>query len=139
MGGKLEEKARHIAYQAHYNQYRDDGVTPYIVHPQAVSEAVTTDMEKAIAWLHDVIEDTSLKSGDLLGAGVSPQIVSCVLLLSKVKGEDYLPYLLRIKKNPIVKRIKIADIKDNLKTSTGNRRIKYQLALFILENKIRRK
>ena len=47
-----------IATSAHEGQTRRDGVTPYIEHPKAVARRVHTDDEKAVAFLHDIIEDT---------------------------------------------------------------------------------
>jgi len=52
-----------LAAKAHDRQFRDDGVTPYIIHPARVAGLVTVFgggyTEVIAAWLHDVIEDCS--------------------------------------------------------------------------------
>jgi hypothetical protein len=52
--------AEQIARKAHVNQFRRDGVTPYITHPEAVVKKLGTESDDvlAVAWLHDVLEDT---------------------------------------------------------------------------------
>lgn len=57
-------KAHNIAKMAHFGQVDRAGVD-YIKHPEAVASFVVTDEEKAVAYLHDVIEDTSLTLLDL--------------------------------------------------------------------------
>lgn len=46
-----------IADIAHRGQFRNDGVTPYIEHPIAVADMFECWLDKAIAILHDVVED----------------------------------------------------------------------------------
>ena len=59
--------AAQIATDAHRGQFRRDGVTPYISHPEAVAKRVEgDDLAEAIAWLHDVLEDTAIKVQDLV-------------------------------------------------------------------------
>ena len=48
----LERMARIVASKAHRNQSDRAGV-PYIKHPETVAAMVTTDEEKAVAYLHD--------------------------------------------------------------------------------------
>ena len=52
-------EAHNIAKMAHFGQVDRAGVD-YIKHPEAVASFVKTDEEKAVAYLHDVIEDTPL-------------------------------------------------------------------------------
>jgi (p)ppGpp synthase/HD superfamily hydrolase len=53
--------AADTAAQAHRGQFRKDGKTPYIVHPQRVAERVKffggDHIGIIAAWLHDVMED----------------------------------------------------------------------------------
>lgn len=51
------DKVLSIAVQAHYGQ-KDRYGKPYILHPLRVMQKVTTDREKIVAILHDLIEDT---------------------------------------------------------------------------------
>ena len=66
--GALITSAYDMAAEAHAPQKRDDG-QPYIVHPLAVAEILAgyrLDTGSIItALLHDTVEDTSLKLGDI--------------------------------------------------------------------------
>jgi hypothetical protein len=66
--------ARGIATAAHLGQVDKIGV-PYVQHPRRVAERLPTARGQAVAWLHDVIEDTRLDAEDLLAAGVDPDVV----------------------------------------------------------------
>lgn len=62
----LVEKAKEFATLAHEGQYRWDGVTPYITHPEKVVNllkgmGISDENMLAAAWLHDVLEDTGYK------------------------------------------------------------------------------
>lgn len=57
-------KAHEVAKKAHFGQIDRAGID-YIKHPETVASFVTTDEEKAVAYLHDVIEDTTLTLLDL--------------------------------------------------------------------------
>jgi (p)ppGpp synthase/HD superfamily hydrolase len=139
------ERAERIAREAHKGQYRkmgDDKGKPYIIHPERVagmfdkcdSDADWIDDCKAIAWLHDVIEDTSVTADRLLSKGVPDHIVQSVVALTKVEGEFYPKYLDRVKSDQLARLVKIADIQDNLKSlKRGSLRDKYCLALLHLE------
>lgn len=51
------EKAIRIAASAHEGQ-RDKGGHPYILHPLRVMLAMSTEAERIVAILHDVVEDS---------------------------------------------------------------------------------
>ena len=53
------ELAQSIAVAAHKGQVDKAGM-PYIEHPAHVASGVQGDAAKAVAWLHDVVEDTPL-------------------------------------------------------------------------------
>jgi (p)ppGpp synthase/HD superfamily hydrolase len=61
----IVEKAKKIAYQAHFGQVRKGTGGPYIVHPVRVAEYLATiendDIIIAAAYLHDVAEDCDEK------------------------------------------------------------------------------
>ncbi len=69
------ELAHAIARRAHAGQFRRDGSTPYIEHVITVagrtSEFGGDDQAIAIAWLHDVLEDTKETEESLRRAGIS--------------------------------------------------------------------
>ena len=126
-----------IAYNAHDKQFRRDNVTPYINHPVEVSRRLIKYDYKRLAgaMLHDVLEDNHLYTAQmLLDKGIEPEIVEAVVVLTKVKGEDYFKdYLPRVKANPIAKDIKIADILSNLSDDPTDKQLwKYINALVYL-------
>lgn len=116
-----------IAEEAHAGQFRFDGVTPYITHIRGVAESFREDEigTRAVAWLHDVIEDNKKFTAEvLLARGVAPWVVETVVALTKVEGEDYFVYLARVKANPFARRVKIADILYNLNDSPSRNQVK---------------
>lgn len=139
--------AKEIATKAHDGQFRWDGKTPYIAHPAAIAKAVAASYNSvhfphfvihatAVAWLHDVVEDTAISFHDLDEAGVHPEVIAAVDAITKRDGEDYLEYLLRVKINEIARVVKIEDIRNNMSDLDRKKKKsmyeKYQLALYIL-------
>jgi (p)ppGpp synthase/HD superfamily hydrolase len=113
---KLETTAKHIATRAHQGQI-DKAGQPYISHPEFVASQVTGDEAKAVAWLHDVIEDTPITFDDLRSEGLSETVIEAVAALTKQDSESYETYLKRVAANPIAKAVKLADLKHNMDTS----------------------
>ena len=105
-------KAHEVAKKAHFGQIDRAGID-YIKHPETVASFVATDEEKAVAYLHDVIEDTSLTLLDLKKEGFSKNIVEAVDILTKKKGQDYQSYLNLVKKNELARVVKLADLRHN--------------------------
>ncbi|MDT5638770.1 GTP pyrophosphokinase [Streptococcus pneumoniae] len=105
-------KAHNIAKMAHFGQVDRAGVD-YIKHPEAVASFVKTDEEKAVAYLHDVIEDTPLTLLDLEMFGLSKTIIEAVDILTKKKGQDYQSYLNLVKTNEVARIVKLADLRHN--------------------------
>jgi len=64
MSPTIIERAQRFAEIYHAGQLRDDGDTPFIVHPDKVAHIlmqITTDVNLiAAGWLHDVVEDTDV-------------------------------------------------------------------------------
>lgn len=133
------ELAKKIATEAHRGQFRRNGKTPYIKHPKAVAKELEQyylmrETYLPVAWLHDVLENTDLHILDLLHRGIPFEIAAAVEALTKRDDEDYLQYILRVRRNPIAIMVKIADMKDNSKTATESQKTKYLLAKHILEH-----
>jgi len=127
------ELAEAIARKAHAGQFRNDGVTPYITHPEAVAESVNGEALKAIAWLHDVLEDTSITKEQLIANGIDSVIAEACSALNHREGQTYLDYILTVSENKFARAVKIADIKHNIQTTKGkDKRDKYEMALWIL-------
>jgi len=124
-----------ISRMAHSGQFRWDGKTPYIVHPEAVAKAMKTDDESDVAWLHDVLEDTACTEFYLKKLGMSKKVIDAVKLMTKKKNFSYLEYILILKRNPIARNVKIADIRNNLSDIPSDHPLKdkYLLALYVLQ------
>ncbi len=110
---ELLERAIRIAVKAHKGQ-RDNYGAPYIMHPLRVMHRVDTTPEKIVAALHDVVEDTSLSLDDLRKEGFPGRIIKAVDCISKREGEDYEEYVRRAGSNPLARRVKLADLEDNM-------------------------
>ena len=106
------EKAYEIAKKAHLGQV-DKAGEAYIKHPEKVASFVKTDEEKAVAYLHDVIEDTELTLEDFCEYGFSKEVIEAVDIITKKKGEDYQSYLNSVKKNKLARAVKLADLRHN--------------------------
>ncbi|TYL54721.1 guanosine-3',5'-bis(diphosphate) 3'-pyrophosphohydrolase [Agromyces mariniharenae] len=107
--------AKGIAFVAHRGQLDRSGL-PYIDHPGRIAERfdpVTEPVEAAASWLHDVLEDTAVTEQELLEAGVLPEIVVVVQLLTRRPEVSPDEYYARIRRDPIALRVKLADIDDN--------------------------
>jgi (p)ppGpp synthase/HD superfamily hydrolase len=101
-----------IAKKAHAGQVDKAGID-YIQHPLYVASQVKTEQEKAVALLHDVIEDSDVTVDDLLVSGLSNEVVTAVQILTKKKGQSYQEYLEKVKSNNLARVVKLADLKHN--------------------------
>ena len=108
----LEELAFEIAKEAHAGQTDKAGLD-YILHPLQVAAEMTTDEEKAVALLHDIIEDTDVTANELLAKGLPDNVVEAVEVLTKKHNQNYAAYLVGVKKNRLATAVKLADLKHN--------------------------
>ena len=106
------KKAYEIAKKAHLGQI-DKAGEDYIKHPEKVASFVSSDEEKAVAYLHDVIEDTELTLEDLREYGFSEEVLKAVDVITKKKGQDYQTYLNSAKENKLARVVKLADLRHN--------------------------
>lgn len=107
------KKVYEIAKKAHSGQI-DKAGEDYIKHPEKVASFVNSDEEKAVAYLHDVIEDTELTLEDLREYGFSEEVLKAVDVITKKKGQDYQTYLNSVKENKLARVVKLADLRHNL-------------------------
>ena len=115
---------RSIAESAFEGQTRRGGA-PAIEHSKAVAAKVKgNELAEAVAWLHDVLEDTDVTAKDLLGRGVPKIVVTAVKTLTKPRWEPYEVYLERVKKDPLAAKVKVADMLPNLGDDPTERQIK---------------
>lgn len=105
------KKAVNIAYNAHMGQYDRFGM-PYVFHPIHLAESMDTEEECICAILHDVVEDTSI-TFEQLEKEFSKVVIEALKLLTHDKKVPYNEYIIRLKDNPIAKKVKLADLKHN--------------------------
>jgi len=106
------DSAINLARSAHAGQ-RDKLGVAYICHPLAVMRRVTTDEEKIVAALHDVVEDTPVTLDYLREVGFSTDIVEAVDAITKREGEPLAESMARVFANPLALTVKKADISHN--------------------------
>ncbi len=109
----LLEKAIGIAVEAHRG-HRDRYGAPYILHPLRVMARVETVPQKIVAILHDVVEDTQWTFEGLEREGFPPDIIAALDCLTKRPGEPYEARVARAAANPLARRVKAADLEDNM-------------------------
>ena len=114
--GRIEQasRAQAIAVIAHRGQKDKLGVDS-IYHPLGVAmrfDPLEDTLECCAAWLHDVLEDTDITADDLELAGIHPEVIEVVELLTRRDGEGD-EYYRRIAQNDSARAVKIADIIDN--------------------------
>jgi (p)ppGpp synthase/HD superfamily hydrolase len=105
-----------IAVDVHGNQV-DRAGRPYLFHVMRVAMAMGDDYEIATALLHDTVEDgrapawkTNAKIGWLCGERVQ----NAVAALTHNPGDDYMEYVRRLSTNPLARKVKLADLQDNM-------------------------
>ena len=110
------EQAIAIAVKAHAGQ-TDKAGQPYILHPLRVMLGMHTPEERIAAVLHDVIEDCGVTAGELRAAGFPEVSIEAVEVLTHephLSEEEYFRCIRRAAENAIARRVKRADLEDNL-------------------------
>ncbi|HEV2687243.1 MAG TPA: HD domain-containing protein [Bryobacteraceae bacterium] len=102
-----------IAAQAHVDQREKSGA-PYIMHPIRMMLRMDTDAEKMVAILHDVVEDTPWTLDQLRTEGFSEEVVEAVDCVTRRHTETYAEFVERARYNPVARKVKIADLEDNM-------------------------
>lgn len=113
----LVEMALQLARERHHLQVDKQG-KPYISHLMRVAARVADDeICMCVALLHDILEDTDTEAGELYAFGFDEEIVEAVILLTKDTSITYHENIAKIKLNAVARRVKIADLEDNLDPS----------------------
>ncbi|MEM8781274.1 MAG: HD domain-containing protein [Planctomycetota bacterium] len=117
------ERAIAIATQAHAGQTQRNG-EPYILHPIRVMLSLSNgpgapagdelDELRIVAILHDVVEDTPWTLGMLRDEGFAADVITAVDAVTKRDGEEYPDFVERSAADPLGRRVKLADLEDNL-------------------------
>jgi (p)ppGpp synthase/HD superfamily hydrolase len=123
------EKAIAIAAAAHEG-VTDKAGAPYVLHPLRVMMRMDTDEERIVAVLHDVVEDSDWTFERLAAEGFSATVIAALESVTKrahdedAPGDDaqtklhrYLGFVARAAANDIGRKVKIADLEDNLDLS----------------------
>ena len=112
MSGTLED-AIILAVQAHHGQV-DSGGQPYVLHLLRVMLRQTGTAGRIVAILHDALEDTGLVLSDLKKAGFDDEVCQAVDCLTRKRDEEYEHRIDLIADNPLARRVKLADLEDNM-------------------------
>ena len=110
------ERAITIATRAH-DGATDKGGHPYILHPLRVMLAMDSTEERITAVLHDVLEDTLWTMAQLRQEGFSETVLQALEAVTRREGEDYITFARRAGTNPLAKKVKLADLTDNMDLS----------------------
>ena len=133
-----------------FDEKVDKGGLPYFNHLFKVYSGVSSYLEKIVALLHDIVEDTDITYDDLKEFGYDNNIITALEILTKKKGEYYPDYIERIinSNNLLAINVKLSDLKHNMditriKNPTINdyERIskRYEPAYIKLKNKLEEK
>lgn len=98
----FQELALQVAQKAHAGQVDKAGR----LYPVSYMD---TDIEKAVAYLHDVLEDTNVTVDELRNM-FSNEIVDGVITLTHRKDESYFEYISRVSTSKLAKKVKTADL-----------------------------
>ena len=89
----------------------------YILHPLRVMLKMKTETERIVAVLHDVVEDTGTSLEGLRYRGYSEEVIDAVDHLTRRDGESYAAFIFRVSDCDLARRVKIADLDDNMDLS----------------------
>lgn len=100
MTAMTSQQAAEIAREAHAGQTDKAGHDYFDAHVEPVAMMVkqvgAPDMLVAVAYLHDVVEDTTMGFGDLTRHGLSNDQRGTLIAVTKRDGETYDSYLKRL-------------------------------------------
>ncbi|MCU4744678.1 HD domain-containing protein [Natronoglomus mannanivorans] len=106
------ERAIRLATEAYAGQTDKAGET-YIRHPLRLMSQMETETERIVAVLHDVVEDSDYELEDIEDR-FGETVRDAVDALTKRDGESYDDAISRAGANTIARRVKIADLEDNM-------------------------
>ena len=108
-----------IACEMHEGQV-DKSVETYILHPLRVMLSMEAEQDRIVAVLHDVAEDNEYGWQRIHDANPSDAILDAIDSLTRRDDENYVDFISRARLNPIARRVKLADIEDNLLPSRSS-------------------
>ena len=113
----LLDLAKQVSVRLHFGQLDKVG-EPYFNHVLRVaeSEVLVDDIDRIIAYLHDVVEDTHYTI-DSVKLYFGEEIATCVDNVTKRDNETVEEYFIRVNSNVRSQRVKYADSMDNFSRS----------------------
>lgn len=125
-------KAIEMAARLHAGQTDKSGA-PYILHPLRVMLSLDGETDMIVGVLHDVLEDCDRMLYHPIADEFGEEIALAIRALTRGAHETYSDFILRAKANPIARRVKIADIKDNMRPGAEHLLPRYKAALEVLQ------
>ena len=118
---ELVKKASNIMFESAKDQ-KDKGGYPYVFHPFFLASQMYDEDSACAALLHDTIEDHSdvWNFEKLSEAGFNDRIIGALRLLTHDDSVPYMDYVRELAKNPVARKVKIADLRHNLDTRRVN-------------------
>ena len=140
-----------VAYLVHHAQ-KDKAGFDYAFHALRVGLGLLPDNDAAIVGvLHDAIEDFPfIRRAEFFRKNIrelhGDRIADAIDLLTHDKSVSYDDYILTLKSNPLARKVKLADLRDNLREDrldaarkngfdVDSHRAKYEAAVKVLEAK----
>lgn len=114
-GTEMIAAAKLIAKLAHKGQ-KDKAGLDYFTHPEAVAAMLETPEEKIVGYLHDIVEDTDVTVEEIRSV-FGNEIADAVALMTHADGVPYMDYVKEIGKNPLARKVKLADLTHNMDIS----------------------
>lgn len=111
----LIRTALKIMYYVHINQDDKTGGAQ-ILHPLAVGCMGSTNEEKIVGFLHDVVEDSVYTFDDLINEGFSDSVITALRLLTHNERDTYEEYVHKIAEsgNTLALKTKLHDLQHNI-------------------------
>jgi len=103
--------ARVLAEKAHAGQTDKSG-TQYINHPYAVMRMAEPGIDRIVAILHDVVEDSDT-SIEKIRSLFGNEVAAAVDAITRRPGEDPAEYYGRVRNNEVALRVKHLDLRHN--------------------------
>jgi hypothetical protein len=135
-------RAQLLATRAHRGQRQPTG-EPLIAHVRRVA-AATRQSARPVAWLHEILEWTSVSEEKLLAYGASDDELRALRLLTRTLGgsseSGYLAHVTMIARadgpaGVLARAVKVSDLEDRLRhpgPGTGESRPPYERALGLI-------
>jgi len=107
--------AAELAKIAHHGQTRVTGLDYFTHHVLPVATKLMLDPEAfVVGLLHDTVEDTPVTLESLTAFGFTPETVAAVDALTRRDGEAYTDFTLRVGKDKLASKVKLADLEHNM-------------------------